>query len=70
MAIWQELHRSRSAGPMGMCTIGWAEFHGYVAVTGDRLSPGDIAAIRVIEDCFFESRTEAEERRAKAAAKN
>lgn len=67
MLLWQEMHRGRDAGAMGMAPLSWRDFHAFTSVTGERLSSGEIEAVRVIEDEFFASRAEAEERRAKAA---
>lgn len=69
MGLWQELHRGRDAGAMGMAPLSWRDFNAFTSVTGARLSADDLALVRVIEDEFFASRAEAEERRAKAAKK-
>lgn len=62
--LWQELHRNREAGGMGgVGSITWRDLHAFTSVTGTSLSKGDIEAIRVIEDEFFASKIEADERR-------
>lgn len=67
LRLWQELHRGRDAGAMGIAPLGWRDFAAFTSVTGERLSASDLEAVRVIEDEFFESRAAAEERRQRAA---
>lgn len=70
MALWQDLHRGRDAGSMGLAPLGWRDFHAFTSVTGERLSRGDLEAVRVIDEAYISSWAEAADRRAKAKPKS
>lgn len=69
MRLWQDLHRGRQAGAMGLAPLSWVDFHAYCTVTGERLSTGDLAAIRIIDEEYIASWAAAADRRAKAKPK-
>lgn len=64
--VWQRLDGGRSVGGFGLGPISWQDIHAFCQVTGERLSEGDLEAIRLIDACYFESQAAAEERRSKA----
>lgn len=66
MRLWQDLHRRRSTGGMGLGNLSWQDLHAYCQVTGESIGRGDEAAIDIIESEFHASRADAEERRTKA----
>lgn len=68
MLLWQRLHSGRSMGGMGLGPLSWQDMHAFCQMTGERLSEGELEAVRVIDAEFFASQSAAEERRAKAKA--
>ena len=51
---------------MGLGPLSWQDIDAFCRVTGERLSPGELEAVRVIDGEFFASQSAAEERRSKA----
>lgn len=51
---------------MGLGPLSWLDIDAFCRVTGERLSPGELEAVRVIDAEFFASQAAAEERRSKA----
>jgi len=67
--IWLELHARRQVGMAGLLPISWPDLAAYCAVTRERLTRQDLHALNVIEQEFFESRTEAQKRTESAASR-
>lgn len=69
--LWLDLHQGRMISGMGLTPLSWVDFDAYARVMGERFSRADVRLIRLIEDEFHASRSEAEEakeRRAKTRA--
>jgi hypothetical protein len=66
--LWQELHRGRSLGGLGLGPLSWQDIHAFCQITNERLSADQLEAIRVIDAEFFASQAAAEDRRGRVRA--
>lgn len=63
MLLWLDLHQNRDTGGMAISRLSWRDLHAYAAVMQEEFSRGDLEAVRVIEEEFFASKSEADKHR-------